>query len=394
MAEDRRGLPFIKSVALRQIAAIVFLCVYLAAGVYTDTMAVTRSGVFQDFRVYEVALHRALAHDDPYATRTLGGAFIYPLPALFVVELFSPIASQPLLIAIYTLVNILLLLLMIVGVARLHHLPLRRVWWWFVLGLGFAPFFELVRIGQINMVTAFAVFLMFLWQQTRPTLAGTALAVAVVTKVTPFAFAAYLLIQRNYKAIIGLVFALILMFYAAGLRYGIDHTLTYGDVFSHMLEITLSGSNPQSLLARLRDNGFFIPNAANIQLFLNLYVALLMILSGLMAFWLKRFDALFVVLQIGITLAPNVLWYHHYIFLLLPLLVWMALSKLHQTVVIWCALGLLLIQVDRDLLTRGLLIHVFGHLTLLIVIAGQARDSYRRWQHRLPNTLETAAANG
>ena len=65
------------------------------------------------------------------------------------------------------------------------------------------------------------------------------------------------------------------------------------------------------------------------------------------------------------TLAPNVMWYHHYTFLILPLFIWMGYAKLAPHVVGWCLLGMLIIQVDRWALTHGLLIHVFAHLPFI-----------------------------
>ena len=42
--------------------------------------------------------------------------------------------------------------------------------------------------------------------------------------------------------------------------------------------------------------------------------------------------------------------------------------------VAWCLAGLLVIQVDREQLTYGLLIHIFGHLCLLSLLVWQLRQ--------------------
>jgi hypothetical protein len=59
-------------------------------------------------------------------------------------------------------------------------------------------------------------------------------------------------------------------------------------------------------------------------------------------------------------------------------LVWMAWSRLDRRVVIWCLAGLLIVQFDRRFPPHGLLIHLFGHLSLLAVLAWQLREFYGR----------------
>ncbi len=66
-------------------------------------------------------------------------------------------------------------------------------------------------------------------------------------------------------------------------------------------------------------------------------------------------------------LSPNILWYHHYVFFLLPMLVWIGWQRKNNLVTIWCLTGMLITQFDYFLLTGGLLVHIFGHLSILIV---------------------------
>jgi hypothetical protein len=102
-------------------------------------------------------------------------------------------------------------------------------------------------------------------------------------------------------------------------------------------------------------------------------------------------EPLFILTALGMMLAPNILWYHHYVFMLLPLLVWMAWKGLDKSIVIWCCLLLLIVQIDRRVPPYGLAIHLFSNITMWIVLFGQIREFSLRKNRRevmhLPGNL-------
>jgi hypothetical protein len=106
------------------------------------------------------------------------------------------------------------------------------------------------------------------------------------------------------------------------------------------------------------------------QRILTVYVLIVLAMSGALAFLIREREPFFIIVNLGILLVSNITWYHHYVFILLPLFVWIAWSR-NTLVLSWCLLGLTLIQVDRWLLTKGLLIQIFGHLSILLVLAWQ-----------------------
>ena len=73
----------------------------------------------------------------------------------------------------------------IYGVAKYYGYSMDKIWYWFVICLGFAPFLELLHIGQINVITMFGIFMMFFWESTSSVLSGAGLSLAVITKVSP-----------------------------------------------------------------------------------------------------------------------------------------------------------------------------------------------------------------
>jgi hypothetical protein len=114
------------------------------------------------------------------------------------------------------------------------------------------------------------------------------------------------------------------------------------------------------------------------QFALGIYLAVAAVASGVGAQLLKQKEPFFIVLGLATMLYPNVLWYHHFVFFIVPVLLWLGYTHERPMLLAWVLSGMLIIQVDRWYLTRGLLIQAFGHLSMLIVVGGQMRDLVRR----------------
>ena len=151
---------------LRLSLLCLYLALYLLNGANTELRFIRISplpaNLLADFKFYERALGTALQGGDPYALRVIGPGYLYPPPALLVIELFSHIQPFNLKAAVYILVNAALLVGLAAGVARRYRLSLRQTWYWYPLCLGFAPTLELFHIGQINLITLSGIALLFL----------------------------------------------------------------------------------------------------------------------------------------------------------------------------------------------------------------------------------------
>ncbi len=387
-----------------------FLCLYCLLGLYTELRLIERKPLpemlLEDFGYYQRALSEALERGDPYHERSIGLGFLYPPPALLVVEAFSHLPSLPLRAAMYTLVNTLLLSLMTLGVARHYGYSVQQTWHWYVLCLGFAPFLELLHIGQINVITMFGLFLLFWREERNPFVAGSGLAVAIVTKVTPLLFVGYLLVRRRFKVIAFLAIGLLALTALAAWRYGFSPLFAYPQVFQWLVRQLPLGVNSQSLVAKLA-----VANAPEVQAMvarlpeamqitvtsllrsfnqhqrliqtsLSIYIlALVSASAALTWFGRKPREPLFLALAFAMVIAPNVLWYHHYVFFLLPVFIWMGWRHLERRVVAWCYLGLLIIQFDRFFPPYGFFIHLWAHASLMTIVLGQAA-AFIRQRHR------------
>lgn len=369
-----------KILSLRRFVLPAFFVVYLTGAIFTlarQVMALPFPlSIFMDFGFYEQALQRALSGGDMYAVRSIGEAYLYPPPALLLVDILSIIPDFYVRVAFWGALNLLMAAIMVYAVARRYGLEVARVWHWFPLALGFGPLLATLEFGQINMLTQFGLLLMFLHQSASPAWAGFGLGLAITTKVTPLFFGAYLLATRNVKTLLWTSVSLAVLAVLAVLRYGIQPFITYLDVFRELTATAPVGANGQALIVQL------LPwvGAANlglVQFGLTLYVLLVILLAAYTAFRSGQREPAFIITALAMMLSPNVMWYHHYVFFLLPLLVWMAWRRESSVVTPWCMGGMLLIQFDYFLLSGGLFVHLFGHLSILAVLA-QAMANLQR----------------
>ena len=397
----------IESPVAPKIILTLYLLVYLTLGINTELKQIELFPIpehlLQDQIYYNRALTAALEHRDPYANRTIGTGYLYPPQALLIVELISHIQPFFLRVAVNTVLNIALLVFIIYGVAKYYGYSIDETWYWFVFCLGFAPFLELVHIGQINVITMFGIFMMFFWESTSPVLSGAGLSLAVITKVSPLLFLGYLVINKRYRVIVVTILATIFLSLLSILRYGISPLLTYPNVFQGLLRQFLLTPNSQTLAAKLAVANYpeFQQFLARLPVFLSqpigaviavltaryqiiqqtytLYILFVLLLSALLAWRGKQpKEPLFIITALGMMLAPNILWYHHYIFMLLPVLVWMGWSKLNPSVIVWCCIVLLVVQIDRRVPPYGLAIHIFSNISMLIVLFWQIRQFFPR----------------
>jgi len=377
----------IKASRVYQNILLIGLGLYLLAGIKTDFIFFFNGNFISqplyDFGYYERALHAALAGSDPYSIRNVGFGYFYPPPALLIVELFHSLRPFYLKMLTYSVFNVALLIFIINRVATHYGLSFKETWAWYVLGLGFAPLHELLLAGQINIVTLFGIALFFLWPEI-PTLSGGGWALAILTKVSPIVLVGNVLVTKNYKL---LAAALIWIIIATGLsifRYGLFPLMTYPEVFgwlSHQFPVDLGS---QSFVAKMAMVfGAALPRSGYqlIQIGLMLYIFLVIVASlGLSIGGKQPREPLFILSVFGMTILPNVMWYHHYVFLLLPILIWLGWRRLDVRLATWCLMGLIIIQTDRFYLTSGLLIHLFVHLSILAILVWQIRQFYSQRQ--------------
>lgn len=384
----KKLLETIKNPKAVNVFLVLFLGIYLIAG-FTTVLRLLIDKLptllFEDFLIYQKAVELTFRGLDPFKTTGGDTNFFYPPPSLLVVEVFSHIKPFLLKVATYTTVNILLVMLMVRGVAKKYGYQFKDTWYWYGLCLGFAPFLELLTIGQINVLTLFGIFLLFMWENKYPLLAGMGLALAIITKVTPILLIGYLVFSRKFKVILTTFIGILVLVGVTALRYGLSPLVLYPQAFRDLTDTFVLDKNSQSLVAKLvtlaktSDPSPFslwiTQNYETIQTTLMVYLFILICLSILIMFLGRQsIEPPFIVTVFAMMLSPNVMWYHHYVFALLPLLIWMGWRHLDKRVVAWCLVGFLTIQLDRWNPPYGLWIHIFFHISMLVILIWQIRD--------------------
>ena len=369
-----------KSYALAA-AITVGLTVYVGIGLYNElrlceSKPIPSPLLLEDHGYYTIALDFALQRSNPYEVREVGKAFVYPPTALLVIEPFHYLTDFFTLVAAYTAVNLALMVIMVWGVARCYGHSLDRSWFLFPLALGFSPFLTGLHMGQINVITEFGIFLAFAAETAMPVVAGAGLALAICTKVTPVAFLGYYLVNKRFKAMAATLAAVAVLCVVAGMHYGWTPFLTYARLFPSLLHVYLLGC--LSLVARL---GVDESAAQSAQTAVTIYVAALVLAAGVCGFITKQREPLFIVVCLAAMLSPNIIWYHHFVFFLLPLLVWMAWSNFRAPVVLWCCGGLVLVQVVGTGMGSAICAHTFGHASMWFLLLSQG---YLVWERFAP----------
>ncbi|HOW92601.1 MAG TPA: glycosyltransferase family 87 protein, partial [Anaerolineaceae bacterium] len=305
---------------LLNVLLVIVLCLYVVAGVYTALPLILDkipTLIFEDFLIYQKAVELTFRGANPF--RTTGGDtnFFYPPPSLLVVEVFSHIKPFLLKVATYTTVNILLLALMVRGVAKKYDYGIRDTWYWYVLCLGFAPFLELLTIGQINVLTMFGIFVLFFWENRSPIIAGLGLALAIITKVTPVLLFGYLLFNQKYRVLLITVMWVLILIGATALRYGFSPLIRYPAAFQDLTDTFVLDKNSQSLVAKLVTiassgqtspiSSYIIDNYQVIQTVLMGYLFIIICVSILIAFLGKQpKEPVFITTVLAMMLSPNV----------------------------------------------------------------------------------------
>ena len=352
-------------------ALVIFLTIYIAAGIYTLIQQVLDLpfplSIFMDYSFYSQALARTLTGGDMYAIREIGPGFLYPPPALLFVDILNLIPGGIAQGALFATLDMLMATTLIYLVGKKYAISPEKSAFLLVLSLSFAPFLITAQLGQINMLTQFGLGLLFCFALSFPWLAGLGLALAIFTKVTPVFFLLYLLATKNFKVLLWTALSLLGLGLLAGLRYGFQPFYTYVDVFHGLTGFIPVGAKGQSLAVRLSIFGSE-SNIGLIQFGTTFYLLIIMLLSAWQTFRGGRSEASFIITSLAMMLSPNILWYHHYVFFLLPLIIWMGWQRENKWVTVWCLVGMLVTQFDYFLFTGGLLIHIFGHVSILIVL--------------------------
>jgi hypothetical protein len=351
---------------------LLLLLVYTAVGLFSFEQHILRyaEGIFfklSDFRVYCEAFELLQRGDTPYRRLALGYAFLYPPHALL---WLAPLylldsASHSALIVLVTFFHVSSILLFTVLICRQERLSSQSTFFSVILALFFAPLLASIHQGQINFVIFVAVISMYLFEATRPRLAGYLLTIGGLTKLTPFAFLLYLMLRENKRCCRAVAEATVIFTILTIAIFGFGLIKQYFDYLTYLTaQFPIDKELSRSFAAMLYWLGL-VPKSSIVllQRWYSIFLVLITAAAALKAHYSKNYLPLLIILTICSVIFPPIVWYYHFTALFPALFVFLIRyrSKLSYNLI---AIGAFL-AINAEfypplfLVTRGLLTYFF-----------------------------------
>ncbi|MFV9503482.1 MAG: glycosyltransferase family 87 protein [Oscillochloridaceae bacterium umkhey_bin13] len=311
-------------------------------------------GLAFDLAIYLDAGARIAQGESPYplfALYGIGVAFVYPPASL---PVFAALAHlDPHLVAwAWIGTNALASALALLGVGLLLPQPRSRLVWIMLLGVGMlaGPQLEGLAIGQINSLMLLGLVLFGLGLRYRA-MAGSgdvALAAAILIKLTPAILLFLPLVRGDWPRLLRVGLALMILSLPSLIWFGPGLWLEFAQLVPELLRGAPRNPYNQALvgvLSSLTTEGSWAEQVAGL---LGRLASLGLLLSWLGVAWHLRHRPDALVFGYGltvVTMASSLIWYHHLIFLSLPL-AWLGLAT-DQRGRLLALLALALIQSTR-----------------------------------------------
>jgi hypothetical protein len=347
---------------------IVAMAAYLACAWFAAhwILAITDHPLASDLAIYR----DATAGGNPYQPFDIGTSFVnHP----FLLSIMGVAGGAPLWLGLGVLAWIV-----VVGlVLRLVDRPASPSLLAFAL-LAFAPAWETTVVGQVNHLAMLCLVLtVALDLRGRDWLAGCCLALAIVLKFSPAVFGLWYLLQGRWRVVAGASAALLVMTAVAMLQFGGGILTAWLEVLPGIGGMIRGSKYNQSILAlayrQLEPLGWsgLVPTLLALHK-LGFVAALAVVLN---AGWRARPVAahdrllLFATLLTVIVVFSPLVWYHHSVFLALPIVLLLGAPDARTR---WLALAaLVLIQFDRvfeHVFTRHAWPVLLAHGILLVLM--------------------------
>jgi len=329
-----------KSIIYRVIFVAIFL-IYCGLGLFSVYWLdeVTEHPIGSDFSIYYLAYMDAKIGDNPYLPYDIGTSYVYHPFALTFLSLFSARQSEVATLRYWILGGVLAWVGTLWLMARmatsnfwdgrnvsLNGSHLVRIL--LLAFLAFGPLWETWHTGQINTFVVFFLYFSFYLSETnRDIAAGVSLALAGVLKTSPLLFLAYFFVIGRYRVILSTCVTLVVLTLIPAVQFSPRVVWDFLTILPSMgteIHPTAYNQSILSLVFRFVKNlGYANWGSGLVLGHKVLFAGLLLSLLG--AVWLvkERSKALrfwlFCALVTAMTFFSPLVWYHHSVFLVLPL---------------------------------------------------------------------------
>jgi hypothetical protein len=322
-------MPSGGSSSVRTLLMIFLLAAYAAVGVHRQAVILQDKPLpeflMEDYNCYGRAWARWHGGQSPYADQNVGStAFLYPPQSLLIVGGFEAIRSLPAKFALYSTLSLLALAAVVALALRASRTPPGdpRAWVAALLAFGFAPVGTSLLLGQVNILVACALAAGYFLADRHPRIAGAAIALGAAIKVTPV-FLLVLFLRRRYLSLwLSFAGTSAALAGATALIVGVTPFREFLSIAHKMNEtfpVGFTGSLSFINTIYLLGGKFGALHDGWEPIGQHIYSLVLLGIVLAAAFLTRdgrRRDLLFAMVSLAITVMPNVLWYHHFVFVL------------------------------------------------------------------------------
>ncbi len=377
---------------------LIGVALYLMAALYSEYWLgpLTNHPIGEDFRIYFKAYEKAISGQNPYIPHVIGVTFVNHPFVLTLLNLFA--WHRHIGVATFTWIAASAVTWLLVGGFFLvemnrdsKRLPLvgqTGVILVLAILLAFAPLWETLHIGQINIFVLISLILMFYFSESeRSYTAGFFFALAIVLKTSPLIFGFYFLALRQFRLLATALVFLLLFTILSILQFGPEVLVNYLSVLGRIgSELHFSTYNQSNLILVAAIFRWLGLQTLEPLLLLGYRLILIIIVALLTVTGFKipteahslRLMLFYAFLCVMVIFSPLV-WYHHFIFLVLPLVY--LLIKGSRPVLLTALVLLVVIQSERvfeNLVTRYPLPVNMAQIVLLGLVIWLYFSSWRQ----------------
>lgn len=323
---------------------------------------VVHTRIGQDFFIYYNAYANALSGGNPYLPYHIGESFVNHPFVLSIVSLFAWHQDKISALLLWMGASLVCLFVVIKCILDLAQTYLKKdvitnQKVLFSTGLailiGFGPFLETMHTGQINIFALLSILLMYYYAESnQPVLSGIFLSLAIALKTSPVIFVLYFLSLRNYRLLVSCALSFLLLGAIPTIQFSSDIIPSFLTFLSQLGSEIHPSRNNHSILA--------LATRVFPKIGLQGYDAMLTIghkFAGLIVVGAMLFPNVtvrpsqslrfcqFALLLLAMTLFSPLVWYHHSMFLIVPIVL-LFLQDNNNYSIAGIAL-ILLIQLER-----------------------------------------------
>ncbi len=345
-------------------ATISLFIVYLLLALFSEYWLgiVTHHRLGEDFYIYYDSYIKGISGKNPYVPYHIGESFVNHPFVLSFLSLFVWRQQKVPALILWIIASLLVWIVVVKVIFFLVQSSLEKdelidrrvfsVMGW-VISLGFAPFLETMYIGQINVFVILSILLVLYYSELdKPYLAGFFLSLAIVLKTSPIIFVLYFLSLKNYRLLFGGMVSFALFSFIPSIQFSSNIIPNFLSVLSNLgseLHPSPYNESIMALSARLLTKLGWENFESVLQTghgVLTVLVLCAILIPNLLKPPSKSLRlSQFVLLLLAMTLFSPLIWYHHSMFLIVPIILLLQRSDDHYSLI---SISLvLLIQLER-----------------------------------------------